>query len=120
MVAQFERRVAELEQLLSQREQPEQNPEASSRGEELASIKLKWREGKRAPLEMGRWCDAVVDDNTVYVRDGNTVKIYSYDPTTDSWSQLPDCVKERCSITVTNGHLTTVGGDMSNELFSLI
>ena len=117
VVAQFERRVAELEQLLSQRDQ--QNPEASSRGKELASIKLKWRDGKRAPRRMYRQCDAVVDGNTVYVRDRRTVKIYSYDATTDSWSQLPDCVKERCTITVINGQLTTVGGDMSNELFSL-
>ena len=117
VVAQFERRVAELEQLLSQREQ--QNPEASSRGKELASIKLKWREGKRAPHGMFRCYDAVVDGNTVYVRDGVTVKICSYDATTDSWSQLPDCVKEDGSIAVINGRLTTVGGYESNELFSL-
>ena len=112
-----ERRVAELEQLLSQTEQ--QNPEASSRGKELASIKLKWREGKRAPRGMYRLYDAVVDGNTVYVKDGVTVKIYSYDATTDSWSQLPDCVNQHGSITVINGQLTTVGGVMSNELFSL-
>ena len=112
VVAQFERRVAELER-------DQQNPKASSRGKELASIKLKWREGKRAPCEMYRPCDAVVDGNTVYVRDGSTVEIYSYDATTDSWSQLPDCVKEYSSITVINGRLTTVGGDESNELFSL-
>ena len=117
VVAQFERRVTELEQLLSQRDQ--QNPEASSRGKELVSIKLKWREGKRAPRRMGRYCDAVVDGNTMYVRDGSTVKIYSYDATTDSWSKLPDCVKVGGSITFINGQLTTVGGNMSNELFSL-
>ena len=119
VVAQFERRVAELEQLLSQRDQ--QNPEASSRGKELASIKLKlkWREGKRAPRGMFRYCDAVVDGNTVLVRCGSTVEIYSYDATTDRWSRLPDCVKQRCSITVINGQLTTVGGVKSNELFSL-
>ena len=117
VIAQFERRVAELDQLLSQRDQ--KNPEASSRGKELASIKLKWREGKRAPRGMERWCDAVVDGNTVYVRDRGTVKIYSYDATTDSWSQLPDCVNEDGSITVINGQLTTVGGYESNELFSL-
>ena len=117
VVAQFERRVAELEQLFSQRDQ--QNPEASSRGKELASIKLKWREGKRAPRVMYRLCDAVVDGNTMYVRNGDTVKIYSYDATTDSWCRLPDCVKVGGSITVINGRLTTVGGDKSNELFSL-
>ena len=117
VVAQFETRVAELEQLLSQRDQ--QNPEASSKGKELASIKLKWREGKRAPCEMERTCDTVVDGSTVYVRAGGTMKIYSYDATTDSWSRLPDCVKVGGSITVINGRLTTVGGYESKELFSL-
>ena len=87
--------------------------------EELASIKLKWREGKRAQCGMYRLCDAVVDGNTVYVKDRASVKIYPYDATTDSWSQLPDCVKQHASITVINGRLTTVGGDESNELFSL-
>ena len=116
MVVQCERRIAELEQLLSQRDQ--QNPKAGNRGKKL---KLKWREGKRAPRGMYRWCDAVVDTNTVYVRGGHgsTMKIYSYDATTDSWSQLPDCVKERASITVIRGRLTTVGGVKSNELFTL-
>ena len=118
VVAQFERRVAKLEQLLSKRDQ--QNPKAaSSRGKELASIKLKWREGKRAPRGMYRPCDAVVDGNTVYVRAGGTLKICSFDATTDRWSQLPDCVREGGSVTVINGRLTTVGGDESNELFSL-
>ena len=114
VVAQFERRVAELEQLLSQ-----QNPEASSRGKELASIKLKWRESKRASYGMCRFTDAVVDGNTVYVRNGGTVVICSYDATTDSWSLLPDCIEEYGSLTVINGRLTTVGGVMSNELSSL-
>ena len=105
---------AELEHLRSQRHR--QNPEAKK---EPANIKLKWRHraGKRAPCGMYRWCDAVVDGNTVYVRDGGSVKIYYYDATSDSWSQLPDCVIPNGSITVIDGELTTVGGDRSNELF---
>ena len=55
----------------------------------------------------------------MYVRDRDTVKIYSYDATTDSWSQLPDCVTKSGSLTVINGQLTSVGGVNSNELLSL-
>ena len=117
VVAQFERRIAELEQQLSQREQ--QKTKVSSRGKELTSIKLRWREGTRAPGGMDRRFDAVVDGNTVYVRTEGTVNIYSYDVTSDSWSQLPDCVYESGSITIINGWLTTVGGSHSNKLFSL-
>ena len=121
VVAQFERRIAELEQQLSQREQ--QKTKASSRGKELTSFKLTWREGKRALCGMDRDCDTVVDGNTVYVMRSGTVNIYSYDVISDSWSQLPDCVHWDGSIKVINGCLTTVGGgsylNYSNELFSL-
>ena len=68
---------------------------------------------------MARSSDAVVDGSTVYVKDSNTVEIYSYDVTTDSWSELPNCTEALASITVINGWLTTVGGAGSNELFSL-
>ena len=80
---------------------------------------------ERAPREMIRWYDAVVDGSTVYIRYQGTVKIYFYDITGDSWSQLllPDCVHRDGSISVINGCLTTVGGgsfpNYSNELFSL-
>ena len=121
VVAQFERRIAELEHQLSQREQ--QKTKASSRGKELTSFKLRWRKGKRAPCEMFRSCDTVVDGNTVYVMKSTTTNIYSYDVISDSWSQVPDCVHEYTSIAVISGCLTTVGGgshfNCSNELFSL-
>ena len=120
VVAQLEGRIAELEQQLSQREQ--QNMKASSRGKELTSFKLTWREGKRAPCGMNRKYDTVVDGNTVYVMKSGTVNIYSYDIISDNWSQLPDCVDCNGSIAVINGWLTTVGGSSyqySNELFSL-
>ena len=121
-VAQFERRTAELERQLCQREQ--QKIEASSRGQELTSFKLRWREGKRAPCKIYRHCDAVVNGNTVYVRNQALMDIYAYDVTSDCWSQLPNAVHDHGSIIVINGWLTTVGGysspSYSNELFSLI
>ena len=122
MVAQFESdRIAELEPQLSQREL--QMIKASSSGKELT--KLTWREGKRAPYicKMDRWCDAVVDGNTVYIMDAGSKKIYSYNINSDSWSQLPDCVYKYCSLAIIDGLLTTIGGYLSplytNELFSL-
>ena len=72
---------------------------------------------------MRRWYDAVVDDNTVYIKDCGTLRTYSYDVTSDSWSQLPNCVCLNSSMTIINGWLTTVGGYKfpiySNELFGL-
>ena len=74
---------------------------------------------------MIRWFDAVVDENTVYVRDGGTGKNYSYDFTSDSWSKLPDCVHPNGSLAIVGGWLTSIGGNsepgsyVRNELFSL-
>ena len=73
---------------------------------------------------MNRCCDALVDGNTVYVRNGGGEKIYSYDVTSDSWSQLlPDCIYGKGAITVINGYLSTVGEysrpTRTNELFTL-
>ena len=118
VVAQFERRIVELEQQLSQREQQKTN-----RGKELTSFKLRWREGKRVPYKIRRCFDAVVDGNIVYIKNERKVNTYSYDTTSDSWSQLPDCDHERGSIAIISGWLTTVGGGSYpiyyNELFSL-
>ena len=107
-------------QSLGQRDQ--HNPEISSKiKDEITcnALKLKWRKLNRAPCGIFKWCDAVVDGNMVYISDGGTVNIYSYDSNTDSWSQLPDCVIKGCSITVINGCLTTVGGDNYSKLLSL-
>ena len=103
-----------------------QEVKASSKGKEPTNFKLRWREGKTAPREMSRQCDAVADGNTVYTMDGWSTKIYSFSDSSDSWSQLPDTVYKYCAITIINGLLTTVGGYSypqsplySNELFSL-
>ena len=107
--AQSERQIVELEQQLKFRKE----------------IRLRWRKGRRAPCAMERSCDAVVDGNTVYVRRGDSVEIYSYDSTkVDSWCKLPDCIHGCCSIAIISGWLTAVGGGRyqstySNELFSL-
>jgi hypothetical protein len=80
VVAQFERQITELEP----REQ--QQIKASSEGNWpwQAAFKLRWRVGKKAPCKVHRWCDAVVDGNTVYVIAGGSVKISSYDIISDN------------------------------------
>ena len=126
IIFQFEARTAELEYQLSQLKQQTIKPSRKIQKEQASTIfKESWREGnRRTPCKMYRDCDAVVEGNTVYVRNGDTVNVYSYDATSESWSQLPDCVREGCSMAIIDGWLTTVGGysypSYSNELFSLI
>ena len=62
IMADFERRIIELEQLSQKGDQPQtQHPNASNRAESRTSIKLRWREGCRAPCCMSRAnTDAIV------------------------------------------------------------
>ena len=75
-------RIAEFEHQLSQRELQKIN--ASSSGKELTSFKLRWTKGERAPNQMCRWCDTVLNGNTVHIRNQGKVEIYSYEVTSDN------------------------------------
>ena len=45
-----------------------------------ARIKLRWREGEKAPCVMSRCSDIIVDNNTVYCKyDASNNKIYALD-----------------------------------------
>ena len=106
-IAQFQRQITELEQL---------------RKEQRASIKLTWREGKKAPCKMSISYCAAVDDSTLYIR--ATRQMFSYTISTSSWSQLPNSPVEFCPLVIINNLLTLVGGNphcdtLTNQLFSL-
>ncbi len=118
VTTQFQRRVAELEQLRS-------GADASFEGSSSrANIKLTWRMGKRAPCKSDyQYCTAA-DDKILYVKKNNR-NIYVYTIGTSSWSQLPDCPTNYCPSVIINNLLTLVGGnnvlkvDITNHLYSL-
>ena len=119
VIAQFQRRISELEQLRPATDTTSKSKEQSS---SRASIKLTWREGEKAPCEVsGSYC-AAEDGSTLYVRAWNQ-EIYAYTNSTSSWSQLPDSPTSGCSLVIINNLLTLVGGKRSrivtNQLFSL-
>lgn len=86
-------------------------------------IKLSWSEGKKAPIKVFRWSNAVTNGDTIYVKFAGSKIILQYNTWTN-WTQLPDCPVGLCSIAVVNGSVTTIGGsegnDYTNKLFSLI
>lgn len=127
VIAQLVGRIAELEQEINH-SRPQVSPIfAEASGKEAASdsntIKLRWRKMADAPSNFVRWSDAVVDENKVYIRGGDTQVIYAYDTLQCTWSELPYCMNDNYSIAVINGLLTTIGGyraiSYSNQLFSL-
>ena len=144
MIAQFQRRIEELElnsrpqphaQSLSPSDiaratpptppsrghQPAQRPPSTSSGEGV--IRLNWTQGRKAPCEMRRSTDAVVNGSVAYFRPSGTEQVHAYNSTTDTWSRLPDCRTKYTTLAIVNGLLTTVGGivggNSSNKLFSI-
>ena len=121
VIAQFQEQIAELEQL-----RPATGTTPKSK-EQSSSIKLTWKEGKKAPCEMlDSYCSAV-DCNTLYVKVRMEL-VYAFTISTSTWSQLPYCpFLYNCPLVVINNLLTLVGdssGDLfivnaSNRLFSL-
>ena len=118
VIAQFQRRIAELEQLISTTDA------SSGNKEQRAGIKLTWREGEKAPCSMSSLSSATVDGNTLYVGLTGTCQVFSYTIyTSSSWSQLPDSPTSNGTSVIVNNLLTLVGGDHcgtpTNQLFSL-
>ena len=69
LIADFERRINELESQCNQgRLSHPTSPESSIQEIDGNSIKLQWREEERAPYKMSSYCCAAVDSGAVYVR----------------------------------------------------
>ena len=129
LIADFGKRNTEFEEQLRVRNQVQaQDVRDNAKAVNRANIMLRWRGGEKAPHEMSRYCDAVVDNNTVYYRSSGN-KIYAYHISSSSWSTIPDCPhRGGFAIAVIDGILTTVGGygqvhtlhvENTNKLFSL-
>ena len=84
-------------------------------------VKLTWRKGKPAPRKMYRFCNAVyeADKNVVYFNADGERDIYSYNTSSDLWTQLPDCPNQCSSFVVVNSMLTAIGGMRDNHVYSL-
>ena len=129
LIADFGKRNTELEEQLSMRNQTQAEdvrPD-NARAVNRANIKLGWRRGGKAPCKLStRYCDAVVNNSTVYYRNNGDNNIYAYHIPSANWSALPDFPHMGgFAIVVIDGVLTTVGGfgyDTKNiniKLFSL-
>ena len=121
VIAQFQIRITELEQLRSTTNVTSRSKDESS---SRARIKMTWREGTKAPCKVSTFYNtAVAGDTAMCVRTGDQ-KVYAYLTSTSSWSQLPDSPTSSCPSVIVNNLLTLVGGHDSsgittNQLFSL-
>ena len=125
-ILRLTKHISELELQLGEKNQAQvQQSMASSGAEGKVSIKLKWREGNRAPCKISNIylgeMAAAVDGNYVYVMESK--KIYAYNASTFAWSQLPDSKFDGCALAIVNNFLTLIGGNdfpyNRNKLLSL-
>ena len=79
------------------------------------SIKLKWRDGGRAPRKMFGEV-AAVDGSVAYFRPTNLslFSVFAYNSADDKWSELPRCPNRGFSLAIVNSLLTAIGGETPN------
>jgi len=124
MIQDLQRQVLELQQQLRQRGgQRQEEGEASGAAASGGSIKLRRRDGGRAPREMVRGVSAV-DGSVAYFRPGGSKSVFAYNSTTTKWSELPKCPNYGFNLAMVNSLLTAIGGktpnyELTNSLLSL-
>ena len=110
VITQFQRQIAEL------RLAADATPTTK---EQNSSIKLTWREGKKAPHKMCYSYCSAVDSNMLYIKVG-TELVYAFTISTSTWSQLPDCLYVYdCPLVIVSNLLTLIGGDTSEDQLTI-
>ena len=112
----LQRRVLRLQQQLRQRGgQRREEEEASAAAASGGSIKLRWRDGGRAPYGMYGEMSAV-DGSVAYFLPGKDWNfVFAYNSTTNKWSELPKCPNSGSSLAMVNSLLTAIGGKTPND-----
>ena len=129
VTSKYMNRIQELEQLPIQTIRNSTLQLRSDAGTKASTIRSgvlmlhNWRECKRSPCPMARATDnAAVGCRSVYFRLSGCRQVYAYNTTNRSWTQLPDCPFEYCSLTCISNLVTTVGGfrnGCTDQLYSL-
>ena len=124
MFQDLQGQVQELQQQLRQRGgRRREEGEASGAAESGGRIKLRWREGGRAPCKM--WGEvSAVNGSVAYFRPGGSNSVFAYNSTTNKWSDLPKCPNSYVNLGMVNSLLTAIGGhtpsyELTNSLLSL-
>ena len=107
-----QRQIQELQQQLRERGGQGQE-EASGATASGGSIKLKWRDGRRAPCQMSGEVAAVDGGRAYFQPEGHAVFAYTF--LDKKWSELPKCPNRDFSLAVVNSLLTAIGGEMPNH-----
>ena len=97
----LQRQVDQLQQL--SRQNPDNKPHAPKEWK----VTMNWRDGGKAPFEMGRGA-AVVDGGVAYFMHWEGQACFYNSKL--KWSKLPKCPYQESSLAIVNGQLTAIGG----------
>ena len=118
-IAVYKQEIQQLRKQLQSSAQAEASRAAPSGG----SIKLRWRDGGRAPRKM---CGevSVVDESVAYFKPMGYKSVSAYNSTNNKWSELPVYPNFHFSLAMVNSLLTAIGGrtpnhEVTNSLLSL-
>ena len=111
-----QRQIQELQQQLKQKESQSQEKVEAQRGTAASggSIKLRWRDGERAPRKTYGQV-ATVDESVAYFQPVGSNSVVAYNSTNKKWSELPDCPNCNFSLAIVNHDLTAIGGEMRSK-----
>ena len=113
-----------LQQQPKQREsQSQEKVRASGAEASGGSIKLRWRDGGRAPHKTYGQV-TTVDGSVAYFQPVGSNSVFAYNSTNEKWYELPDCPNCNFSLAIVKCDLTAIGGEMrskqiTNSLLSL-
>ena len=113
-----QKQIEELQRQPSQRsgQRREEKAAASGAAASGGSIKLRWRDGGRAPHKMNGKATAT-NGRVAYFLPGQyrSAGILTYNYSKSEWSELPECPNHDFSLAVVNGCLTAIGGQTPNN-----
>ena len=116
-IQELQRQIRELQQQLRERGgRRREEEEASGAAASGGSIKLRWRDGGRAPHQMYGEA-AAVNGSVAYFLPGQST-VLAYDSARNNWSELPKCPNSSFSLAVVNNLLTAIGGKTAKGEFT--
>ena len=112
-----QRQIEELQQQPRQTEDKQQEEEeVSDAATSAESIELRsCRDGAKAPYKMWGEVTTVGGGVAYFSGDPRSKKVYSYDSSNKTWSELPICPNYGFSLAIVNTHLVAIGGKMPNR-----
>ena len=124
MIQDLQRQALEQQQQLRQRGgQRQEEGKATGAAASEGSIKLRWRDGGRAPRKI---CGevSVVNGSMAHFKPQWSNSVITYNSTNHKWSELPMCPNSGFSLAMVNSLLTAIGGmkpnyEITNSLLSL-